>query len=250
MRFSDLMLLALTGSAIASTGCSTTRAVFAVPPPDAKPSGGTIHNPFGDYYTNAKTDSSQNIVLRTKKGDRAVEIELPKTGEDNTDFIIPVSPAFQDNRRAPASADEDLKDYQNHAPTPADREITRAFSQGGLGEEEGRRREIELGLGLMPAEDTVPAAQGSYLGSLDHVKTLYRRGRFEAALVEVEALTRQYPTDPKLYQMRGTLLDRLGQPELAFKSWSQALRFDPQNATLRRFVERKQQLQKRSVASP
>ena len=57
-----------------------------------------------------------------------------------------------------------------------------------------------------------------------------------------------YQTDPKLYEMRGTLLDRLGKADLAFKSWNQALRFDPANQVLRRFVERKQA--GRALASP
>lgn len=49
-----------------------------------------------------------------------------------------------------------------------------------------------------------------------------------------------FPTDAKLYEMRGTLLDRLERKELALRSWNQALRFDPSNQRLRKFLERKQ----------
>ena len=100
----------------------------------------------------------------------------------------------------------------------------------------------------MPSEDSVPASDESYLGALDQVKHLYHAGRFEAGLVEIDGLIRQYPTAPRLHQMRGTLLDRLGQSELALKSWNQALRLDPKNASLRKFIERREQ--KRSLASP
>lgn len=55
-----------------------------------------------------------------------------------------------------------------------------------------------------------------------------------------------YQTDPRLHQMRGTLLDRMGRTELAIKAWQQALRFDQGNQTLRRFVDRREQ--KRSMA--
>ena len=100
----------------------------------------------------------------------------------------------------------------------------------------------------MESEDSAPAADYSYLAALDHIKQLYKGARYEAALLEIDELVRAYPTDPKIYEMRGTLLDRLGRGDLAIKSWNQALRFDPGNQSLRRFIERKQQ--KRSLASP
>ncbi len=254
----------------AISGCASVKSFFVIGTTDDN-AGAPIRDPFGNYKAAHKGESGQSVILRTKKGDRAVEVELPRQNDGMTNFVIPVAPAFKEpalptRGRYPASSaspgarlvvdgtdTSDIPvDYQGHAPTPVDREITRGFSQGSIGgpESEGRRREIEQGLGLTSDDELTPEDEASYLGALDHVKTLYKRGRFEAALVEVEALIRRYPTAPKLHQMRGTLLDRLGQPELAFKSWNQALRFDPQNDTLRRFVENKQQLQKRRVASP
>jgi tetratricopeptide (TPR) repeat protein len=234
-------------------GCSSLKSALAIHGSDAPPA--PIHNPFGDFYGTSK-EPNQNVILRTKKGDRSIEVELPK-GNEMSDFVIPVSPAFKDSNRNPASLSEDQalddESYKSKAPTVADREITRSFPQGEL-KDEGQRRDIETGLGLMPSEDTTPEATGSYLAAMDHLKNLYRKSRFEAALVTADGLIRQYPTDPKLYQMRGTLLDRLGQNELAVKSWNQALRLDPKNEGLRRFVERRQPASapatKRSVASP
>lgn len=235
---------------LGATGCSSVRSALALNNDQNSASSAPIHNPFGEVNAQ-NADRSQNMILRTKKGDRAVEIELPSDSQQLTDFTIPVAPAFQDSKgagsRSPASDSSDGSDYQKHPTTMADREITRSFPQGPA-DQEGERRQIEQGLGLMPSEDSVPAADESYLGALDHVKQLYRTGRYEAGLVEIDGLIRQYPTAPRVHQMRGTLLDRLGQSDLAIKSWKQALRLDPKNDSLRKFIERREQ--KRSLASP
>ncbi|MGZ3686943.1 MAG: hypothetical protein ACXVBW_01500, partial [Bdellovibrionota bacterium] len=236
---------------------------------DRKP----IHNPFGEVYSGAAADPNQTMVLRTKRGDRAVEVQIPGSAEHLTDFVIPVGTAFRDtpgtggargiasvassadpvlpntgpDTTAPAAASTGLDDsYKDRAPTADDKEIASRFPQA-LPEDEGRRRDIESGLGLMQSEEG-PEVSKSYLALLDRVKQLYKRGRFEAALIETDDLIKAYQTNPKLYTMRGTLLDRLGQRDMALKSWKQALRYEPQNATLRRFIERKEQ--KRSLASP
>lgn len=253
VRFAAATLAAaLAGTA---SGCASLKSALAV---NSGSSGSApIHNPFGDQ-TAAAADHSQNMILRTKKGDRAVEIELPRDSQNMTDFTIPVAPAFRESgggHRSPASVDDgssvesgsDDAAYTKLPPTMADREITRSFPQSPE-DKDGERRSIEEGLGLMPTEDSIPSSDESYLGALDHVKNLYQHGRYEAGLLEVDSLIHQYPTSPKLHVMRGTLLDRVGQSELALKSWNQALRLDPKNVSLRKFVERREQ--KRSLASP
>lgn len=232
------LLLTLMAVELPLTGCSTARSFFAVKDPNE--ANGPIRNPFGDYDP-GKGDATQNLVLRTRKGDRAVEVELPAGSAQMTDLVIPVAPAFNETSsgRSPASVVDDGTDtYQAQAPTMADREITRAFPQASA-ENEATRRDIEQGLGLVPTQDSTPEAAQSYLGAIDHLKSLYKAGRYEAALVETDSLIRQYPTAPKLYQMRGTLLDRVGQTDLAIKNWKQALQFDPSNATLQKFVDRR-----------
>ncbi len=223
-----------------------------------------IHNPFGDYYSSPRTDPNQVVTLRTKKGDRSVEVELPGRNAEMSDFEIPLSPTFRDQMdgkgRSPASmggADGGADGGQQQAGltderymekpiSPADREILNSLPTARP-QDEAKRRDIEQGLGLVPSDDQdPPAGAKSYLAVLDHIKQLYRTGRFEAGLLEVDDAISKYPTDPKLHSMRGTLLDRLGKEDLAIKSWNQALRFEPSNQNLRRFVERKQQ--KRSVA--
>jgi len=241
--------------ALSTSGCSTLRSALALDKDQGAP--GPIHNPFGSYYSGAPNEQAPPMVLRTKKGDRSVEVEIPRGGQEISDFVIPVSPAFRDGRGgrslasvdgagAPAEADMD-ESYRERRPTIADREITSNMPHGSF-EDESKRHEIEQGLGLVTADNETPEHDGSYLASIDHIKQLYRMSRYEAALIETDEMIRTYQTDPRLYEMRGTLLDRVGRTELALKSWNQALRFEPGNAALRKFVDRRQKAQNRGVA--
>jgi tetratricopeptide (TPR) repeat protein len=204
-----------------------------------------IANPFAEYSTSK--DASQTMILRTKKGDRSVELEIPGDPQHLSDFVLPVSPAFKNMDRNPAAASGDAntsiesdESYKTKTPSFSDREITRSFPQG-LAEDENKRREIEQSLNLTQSEDdTLSESTPSYLASVDHIKQLYRAQRYEAGLLTIDELIRVYPTDPKLHEMRGTLLDRLGRRELALRSWNQALRFNPSNLSLKKFIERKQ----------
>lgn len=220
-----------------STGCASFRSFFALDPPAKR--NQPIVNPFGNY--NPAYAANQTMILRTKKGDRSVEIEIPRAAQDISDFSIPVSPAFRESSRGIASEGDSLEEgTRDRPPTQTDREITAGFPQGAP-EDEAKRNEIERGLGLIPSETNVVDQNKSYLASLDQVKQLYRAGRYEKALLDTDDLLRTYQTDPRLHQMRGTLLDRLGRTELAVKAWNQALRFDPSNQGLRKFIERRQQ---------
>ena len=87
----------------------------------------------------------------------------------------------------------------------------------------------------------------SYLAKVDVIKQLFRGSRYEAALIETDSLIKLYPTNAKLYEMRGTLLDRLGYPDLALRSWKQALEFEPRMLSLKRLIEKREA--QRSVAS-
>jgi tetratricopeptide (TPR) repeat protein len=208
-----------------------------------------ISNPFYSYQAADKNEPGQNMILRTKKGDRSVELEIPGGTDKLSDFVLPVAPAFKESPRTTTSADgtempmeQNIQDesYKTTLPTSSDREITQNFSQGSP-DTAIKRNEIEKGLNLAASADDNTPTEGasSYLAALDHIKLLFRSMRYEAALLEVDGMIRIYQTDPRLHEMRGTLLDRLGQRDLAIKSWSQALRFNPKNESLRKFIDRK-----------
>ena len=228
---------ALALASLSFVACSSVQKMFAADPSkeDSKP----ISNPFGYYDGNLNSDPSESMIFRNKNGNKSVEVEIPHANQGVTDFVLP-APDSQDASRSPASLSDDgaSSSYATQTPTVSDRELTRQFSKVPF-EEEQQRHDIEKGLGLVAADEVTPERQRSYLASMDHIKQLYRSGRYEAGLIEVDSMIRDFPTDPKLHEMRGTLLDRLGRRDLALKSWGQALRFDPSNQTLRQFIERR-----------
>ena len=229
-------------------GCASTKSLFGINDSDrVKP----IANPFYGYK-GPGADPSQNMILRTKKGDRSIELEIPGDSQRLSDFVLPVSPLFKDSSRSPASysgnsgdsgtpAESVDESYKTRSPSISDREIASSMSHNSP-ELDASRQAIESSLNLTPSDDDgAPDRSTSYLASLDHVKQLYRASRYEAALLEDDDLIKQYQTDATLYEMRGTLLDRLGKRELAVRAWSQALRLDPKNESLRKFIDRKRQ---------
>lgn len=197
-----------------------------------------IENPFGRFYENGAPNPN-SLVLRTKTGDRSVEVEF-SGGGGLTDFVVPVG-GLKTDRSVASHGQAGAMDekYINQKPVAADREIIKSFPQG-LPEDNWKRNEIESGLGLVPSEENYPESSSSYLAAVDHVKQLYVARRYEAAIIEIDKLVRLYPTDSKLFQMRGTLLERLGYHDLAMKSWTQALEFTPENEGLQKFIKRKQ----------
>lgn len=255
MKVKNTIAITLVLTAFALSSCSSMRTVLSVDSgqTNVKP----ISNPFIGYRPEA--NPGETMILRTKRGDGTVEVEIPRANQDLSDFVIPITAATAPaaGGRAPASVatnetasgTEGLGEdpYKDHEASLSDREILKTLPQN-LPEDEAKRREIEQELGLVRADDVNADDRKSYLAKIDRVKQLYRSGRYEAALLETDGMLRLYPTHPQLHEMRGTLLDRIGQTELALNSWKQALRFDPKNESLRRFIERKEQ--RRSLASP
>ena len=207
-----------------------------------------IENPFIESY-NPKDAVNQGIVLRTKKGDRSIEVELPAGKGDLTDFVVPMSPHFKETvkggtyRGGPSQSGDSLYDdsYRETKPGYSDREIMSNMSRG-TPEDEAKRREVEGDLGIMASEDEVPGRDLSYLAALDRIKQLYKLSRLEAALLEIDQLIPKYQTDNRLFKMRGTILDRLGYRDLALKSWMQSLKLNPGDRALKKLVDRRRSL--------
>jgi tetratricopeptide (TPR) repeat protein len=196
-----------------------------------------IENPFSGFGPVAQ-DSSRSITFRSKKGDKQMEIEIPQ--EQSSEFQVPMNPKLAERDPASAAGPNGWDGrYLGTKPGMADREIVGTFGNIESPVAGARRREIENGLGLQPS-DELPAMDESYLAKMDHIKQLFHGGRHEAALMEIDGLIKQYPTNARLYEMRGTLLDRIGYPDLAVRSWKQALEFEPGKVALRKIVERRE----------
>ena len=204
---------------------------------DSKP----IDNPFAESKWKDSEDNG-NITLRTRRGDESVEVELPnKYG----DLQVPMNPKFASEHEHNNVNGVDYS-YANQKPTMADHEIASTFGTTGNIQDEKRKREIELSLGLQES-DELPNMDQSYLAKVDVAKQLFRNNRHEAALIEIDKMIKDYPTNAKLYEMRGTILDRMGYKDLAVRSWKQSLEFKPNQLALKKMVDRRE-LQ-RGVAS-
>ncbi len=225
-----------------AASCGGARSFLALDEKDerSKP----IANPFGSMYPGPTYDSSAPVVVRSKKGDRAVEFEIPARDSEVSEWVVPVSPqgrgpaSVGGSEASAATAGGSGSDYGSRRPSSVDREIQRQMPQTPA-EEIAERRELEQEMGLAVVEEDLPKGDRSYLGSVDRIKSLFRERRYEAALLEVEELMKEHPTDPRLHAMRGTLLDRLGYGDLARQSWAQSLKLDPSNEPLRRFLDRR-----------
>jgi len=221
------MALVLALSFLSFSACSTVGTVFAT---NQKKTDGPITNPFDGY--SAKSATETGTTFKTRRGNQSFEVSFPDQNSKLDEVAMPTR-TIAGEETIPA---EDP--YRNRRPAMADREIAETFPKTGGGYD-GDRTHIEQTLGVMPSADDTPHADKSYLAGMDRIKRLYKDARFEAALLEVEDLLVDFPTAPKLYEMRGTLLDRLGRSELAFRSWEQALKLEPKNLPLKKFLERK-----------
>ena len=80
----------------------------------------------------------------------------------------------------------------------------------------------------MLAGKTPPEGRSkSYLATLAKLGEMYSSHRYELALIEVVDLEQQYPKDPRLLAMKGSLYQKLGKAALAREAWKKALEIDP-----------------------
>ena len=201
-----------------------------------------IDNPFAESGWQA-SDENKNLTFRTKNGDQTVEVEIPH--QYDSDLSVPMNLNKSTVKDQKSNAGVDYS-YSEMKPSIADREIASTFNSTGTFEDERRKREIEQGLGLQEV-DELPKMDESYLGKLDVVKQLFKNKRMEASLIEIDKMIKDYPTDAKLFEMRGTVLDRLGYRDLALRSWKQSLEFKPEQFALKKVVDKREA--QRSVAS-
>jgi len=201
-----------------------------------------IDNPFSESRWK-DSEKNDNITLRTRHGDQSVEVELPN--KYSSDLEVPMNPQFRTGIASSANNNGVDYSYADQKPTIGDREIASTFQSGSVSDEK-KKREIEQSLGLQES-DELPNMDQSYLAKVDIIKQLFRNNRQEAALIEIDKMVKDYPTDAKLYEMRGTILDRMGYRDLALRSWKQSIEFKPNQVALKKMIDRREQ--QRGVAS-
>mgnify|MGYP000384962122 CR=1 FL=1 len=198
----------------------------------AKPIANPFHEYSHGYSGDPQRDPSDPIVMHPNS-DRTPASENSSTNPVN--YGTSTTPDAADAE--PIILDES---YRHQRPGLTDQEIIRSLPHPPSVQLE-KQEEIERGLNLIPSTDGASDQSNvSYLASIDFIKQLFKNSRYEVALIEADKMLLRYPADPHLYEMRGTLLDHLGQRDLALRSWSQALHFNPKNSSLRKFIARKQ----------
>jgi hypothetical protein len=130
---------------------------------------------------------------------------------------------------------------------PAQRYTLRLVERGRVWEFElpestgGYEVRIPLGPGIetpteadqeMLGKTPPPGRSKSYLATLAKVGEMYSSHRYELALIEVVDLEQQYPKEPRILAMKGSLYQKLGKTGLAREAWKKALEIDPSDTTI------------------
>lgn len=243
--------------AVSVTGCSTGGSSSGKEKVIVVPSSAATAPP----YRGDGSPSDRRYVVRMSDGERDWEVEFPETA-NGYQLRIPL----HDNKK-------DL-DVQGQPLTRADKELLESRRRQNVGmEREGiyadgqnladdERRNQVGGLrpgaeiddpdagsgGIDPwagSEDRPAPTRRSYFLGIEEVQKLYRAGRYEMAIVFLKELDEDYPEDPKIMAMMGTLYLKLNQEELAREYWERVLQVDPANQAV---IDALKQLNQRGIS--
>ena len=230
-----MKLALLITSSLLFVGCASNSAYDSVV-------SGTIADPF---YTKSnplgENKASERFVIKTISGSTEYVVEIPNAAEDY-DVEVPIADLTGNSEKhrkfkiknAQVTDNELVSEMAKLSPD-ATREralMDRAF---GAGEKEG------------------PRQSPSYMLGIDKINELYLDHKFEFALIEINNLMAFYPTSVKLYKMKGTVLKKLRNYELAERAWQRASELDPDDIVitkglvrLRRQIELSKQQQEKA----
>ena len=180
-------------------GACAPHAKIVVPPESIRE---LAYMPTPDRYATSRH------IIRMSDGTRDWEVEFPDVAVAY-EVRIPLRGA-----PAPGAAPDDQ--VPTHM-TAADREMMeeRAVTAQAAG-----------------AQKPADKKKRSYLGGIARVRDLYRSRNYELALIDIVDLEREYPNDPKIMAMKGSVYRKLGKTKLAREVWEKVLAIDPDNATV------------------
>jgi tetratricopeptide (TPR) repeat protein len=186
---------------------------------------GVIVYPFAHHDQPIGINQPENkFVIRSVVGNTEYAIEIPGAAEQY-DIELPLADLGPEGGIGQAtsnlsSATTDLEFERNMPKLPASPD--KALVQGayGLGEVGG------------------PKQSPSYTLALSRINQHYLKRQYEYALIEINNLLSFYPTSVQLYKMKGTILRKMRNFELAKDSWQRALDLDPNNQQIRAALER------------
>lgn len=189
-------------------------------------SDGQISYPFpATTESIGKDPASDRFIIRSVKGQSEYIVEIPDGGDDY-DIMVPM-------QGMSGGGGEVRQDPKN--PQLTDRELLSAMPRPDADQERDRAMlEDSLGVGADEASEQGP----SYSLGLAKVNEFYKTRQFEFALIEINQLLSYYPNAARLYKMKGTILLKTGELDLAEKAWMRALELDPKDKGIERGLER------------
>ncbi len=179
---------------------------------------GSIEYPFAEETVRiGKNQNKEPFSIKTGQGQ--YQVDLPGAADDY-DVNLPLQAMPQ---ASPAPAET-----AKTKPNMTDREFEANMPK--LAEPDDRYlMESALGLG----ENGGPGQAPSYTLMIDKINDLFRLRKYELALVEINQLLGFYPTDPRLYKMKGTILVKTRNFKMAELAWTRAAEFAPLDASLK-----------------
>lgn len=218
----NLILLII---AACAEGCSSTQARRA------QLTEGNISYPFVSQTSPlGNTLSKRPIVIKSAVGASEYTVEIPDDAS-RYDIQIPLaelSPAGT-SPTALSSSQPGLN------PATTDKELVAALPSLAKSKP-GETAVMDAAFGVGTPEG--PVQSPSYSLGIAKVNQYYREKNFELALVELNNLIAFYPNSAKLLKMKGTLLIKTGNRDLAMKSWQRAYDLAPNDSALKRSIDR------------
>jgi hypothetical protein len=160
-------------------------------------------------------------VVRMTDGQREWQVEFPDAVY-GSEVRVPLGPGGKTATRA-----------DRIGITAADRELQSGHD--GEPASDGAREAVAPPPTSKSARDPhdksgkLAKSKASYLLSVARIRELYDARNFEVALVQLVDLERDYPSDEKLLEMKGSIYRKMGKARFAREAWERVLALDPDN---------------------
>ena len=209
------------------SGCETSR------PVKSRIAEGTISYPFvAETKRLGNSGQKSPFVIRSAVGDSEYTVEIPENG-GRYDIAIPLA-EISGKARAPGSIGS-TRDSRGMNPATTDKELVSALPALAKSKpDDTAMLDSAFGVG----EPEGPVQSPSYTMGIARVNQLFREKNFDLALIELNNLVSFYPNSPKLLKMKGTLLIKTGNRDLAMRSWQRAYDLVPGDLGLKRSIDR------------
>ncbi len=169
--------------------------------------------------------NSDPVIVKTIHSGAEYVIELPNDGTDYS-LTIPLDQIGEPRRGIRRKS----KNRQAHI---TDRELVSEMPKESP-ETRKNRKLVEKAFGM--ASSKKPTQPPSYSEGLIDVVQFYKRKEYEKALIETNQLLSFYPNSVRLLKMKGSILIKTGNYNIAIRSWNKAYSLRPNDKTLKKAI--------------